>query len=133
MAKISAFSIGRSSNSDIRLDDSSVSRTHAELVVTADGKYYLTDCGSSGGTYLLNGNEKKSIKQAYVDQVDNLCFGECHTSVQQLVVMIDDFLAAGNSDKGKKGKRIEPSPQDVLPEGAVHRDPSSGEIIGDEN
>jgi pSer/pThr/pTyr-binding forkhead associated (FHA) protein len=132
MTKISSYTIGRSADSDIQLDDSTVSRTHAEMVITAEGKYYLTDCGSSGGTYLLDGNDKKLIKQTFVDQVDNLCFGEYHTSVQQLISMIDEILASGNSAQGKKGKRIESTPQDALPDGPVRRDVSGG-IISDEN
>lgn len=133
MAKISAYSIGRGKDSDVQLNDPSISRKHAELVITAVGKYYLTDCGSSAGTYTMLGNEKTAVKQTYVEQADNLCLGEFHTSVQQLVAMIDDPSGFGNSDQGKKGKKIASSAQDGLPEGPVKRDPVSGEIIGDEN
>ncbi|PCJ26901.1 MAG: hypothetical protein COA96_04535 [SAR86 cluster bacterium] len=131
MAKVNAYSIGRSKEADIQLNDPTVSRVHAELVITPSGKYYLTDCGSSGGTYTLQGNEKAAIKQSYVEQSDNLSFGEYHTTVQQLVAMIDDPTGFGNSDHGKKGKKVAPSPQDDLPEGPVKRNPASGEIIGE--
>ncbi|MBT3529768.1 MAG: FHA domain-containing protein [Gammaproteobacteria bacterium] len=131
MPKISAYSIGRSAESDIRLEDSTISRNHAELVITADDKYYLTDCGSSGGTYSLQGNQKTAIKQGFVDQVDNLCFGEYHTSVQQLISKIADLVNIGNAYKGKQF--VEASPQDELPEGPVHRDPVSGEIVSDDS
>jgi predicted component of type VI protein secretion system len=126
MAKISAYSIGRSKDSDVQLSDPSISRLHAELVITAESKYYLTDCGSSAGTYTMQGNEKTAINQKYVEQLDNLCLGEFHTSVQQLVAMIDD-------PSGEKGKKIALAAKDDLPDGPVKRDPVSGEIIGDDN
>jgi pSer/pThr/pTyr-binding forkhead associated (FHA) protein len=47
--------IGRAFNSDIRLDDIHVSRTHAALDVR-DGSVWLQDLGSSGGT-LVNSEE----------------------------------------------------------------------------
>jgi hypothetical protein len=40
------FVIGRSPDADIVLADASVARQHAELVITADGRFHLTDCGS---------------------------------------------------------------------------------------
>ena len=130
MAKITAYSIGRSADSDLQLSDPSVSRVHAELAITASGKYYLTDCGSSGGAYTMQGNEQTAIKQAFVNPGDNLSFGEYCTSVKQLVAMIDDTGGSGGSKKGGKGKGVAASSKDDLPEGPVHRDPESGEIIG---
>lgn len=128
MAKHSVYSIGRSRDADIQLSDSTISRNHAELVITAAGKYYLIDCASSGGTFVVKGNEKTAIKQAFVSQTDNLSFGEFHTSLQQLLTMIED----GGSGAGKKGRGAsQPSPQDDLPSGPVRRDPGSGEILGD--
>jgi len=43
--------IGRRPDSDIFLDDVTVSRDHALLVRRTDG-YYLDDCGSLNGTYV---------------------------------------------------------------------------------
>jgi anti-anti-sigma factor len=45
--------IGRRSDSDILIDDPSVSRRHAQILYR-DGRYYLVDLGSSNGT-TLNG------------------------------------------------------------------------------
>jgi hypothetical protein len=47
----SRLTIGRRPDSDIFLDDVTVSRDHAILVRRADG-YYLDDCGSLNGTYV---------------------------------------------------------------------------------
>jgi hypothetical protein len=45
------LTIGRRPDSDIFLDDVTVSRDHALLVRRGDG-YYLDDCGSLNGTYV---------------------------------------------------------------------------------
>jgi pSer/pThr/pTyr-binding forkhead associated (FHA) protein len=45
-------SIGRHPESDIFLDDVTVSRRHAEVRRNADGQYLLSDVGSLNGTYL---------------------------------------------------------------------------------
>jgi hypothetical protein len=60
-------SIGRSPESDIFLDDVTVSRKHAEILRAPDGHFTLKDLGSLNGTYLdgkhvvevslVNGNE----------------------------------------------------------------------------
>ncbi|MGI9491172.1 MAG: FHA domain-containing protein, partial [Geminicoccaceae bacterium] len=43
--------IGRSLYANITLVDASVAPHHAELVVTDDDRYYLTDCASASGTW----------------------------------------------------------------------------------
>ena len=43
--------IGSSADADIVLADATVARQHAELVITDDGRYHLTDCGGDGGTW----------------------------------------------------------------------------------
>jgi len=42
--------IGRTSDSEIQIDDTSISRRHAEVEVRADGSLWLTDLGSANGT-----------------------------------------------------------------------------------
>ncbi len=44
--------IGRHPDSDVFLDDITVSRRHAEVTVGADGIFRLRDVGSMNGTYL---------------------------------------------------------------------------------
>jgi ABC-type multidrug transport system ATPase subunit/pSer/pThr/pTyr-binding forkhead associated (FHA) protein len=47
-----ALRIGRAEDNDIVLDDLSVSRHHAELRNTGDGRYAIVDLDSSNGTFL---------------------------------------------------------------------------------
>jgi hypothetical protein len=49
------FSIGRTPENDLEIDDGSLSRRHA-LIEEFDGKFTLSDCGSSNGTF-VNGQQ----------------------------------------------------------------------------
>ena len=44
--------LGRSPDSDVFLNDVSVSRDHATIVLVAPERYIVTDCGSLNGTYV---------------------------------------------------------------------------------
>jgi putative serine protease PepD len=60
------YKIGRSPKSDIVLTDGSVSREHAELSDTSDGRYSIVDMGSSFGTFIMREGEWRKIKQAVI-------------------------------------------------------------------
>ena len=87
------FTIGRK-DTDIVLPDPNkdVSRLHAELTVTDDGRFYLADCGSSNGTSIRRTKPGQpaaweEIKQEYVTEQDAVKFGSCETTVRQLLRM----------------------------------------------
>jgi hypothetical protein len=48
------LTIGRDAGCDVRLDGSPVSREHAAVHRTADGRWYVEDLGSRNGTYVDN-------------------------------------------------------------------------------
>ncbi len=79
------LTIGRGSRADIRLDDASVSRLHAELTLTASGRCYLTDRNSTGGTRVLRGGEWTPHRQGYVDPGAGVRFGKCETVLADLL------------------------------------------------
>lgn len=55
-----SLTVRRAQSSDLVLDYSYVSRSHARLERTRDG-YLLTDCGSMNGTYVNGpGSERRS-------------------------------------------------------------------------
>jgi len=47
-----ALTIGRSQSNQLFLEDQKVSRRHAEIRLTAPGRYRLTDLGSANGTWI---------------------------------------------------------------------------------
>jgi hypothetical protein len=53
--------LGRSREADLRLDDTAVSRQHAEIRRDGDGRHVLVDLGSTNGT-LLNGSRVSTSK-----------------------------------------------------------------------
>jgi pSer/pThr/pTyr-binding forkhead associated (FHA) protein len=65
------YTIGRSPENSIRLDDTSVSSRHAELVLVAEN-CYLKDLGSTNGT-LVNG---QSVKEVQLRAGDRIRFGK---------------------------------------------------------
>lgn len=65
------FSIGRTPENDLVIDDSSLSRRHA-IIENLDGIFRLSDCGSSNGT-LINGRPVTTL--AELCDWDVLTFG----------------------------------------------------------
>ena len=83
------LSIGRRRDADIRLTDMSVSRVHAEVTMTGDGKYFLIDCGSLQGTRRkLENGEWAQHRQGYVDASSRLRFGRCEVRLKDLAPLI---------------------------------------------
>lgn len=139
------YRVGRGTGSDIMISESSVSRTHAELIATGDGRYYLNDCGSRYGTHVLHNGRWKAVRQVFVGKLDPIKFGEFETSVEELI----EILAAGPGDEGdsedprvtqkQKARNQTQLARDIpdfdatgkadLPDGEVERDPETGEVI----
>ncbi len=70
------YSISRERSCDIPLADDSVSGHHAELEFLEDGKWLLTDCQSTNGTFLLgNGGAPRRLSQSLVSPLDRVRFG----------------------------------------------------------
>lgn len=61
-------SVGRAPESDVFLDDVTVSRKHAELARRDDGSFSVRDVGSLNGTY-VNGEQVDETKLASGDEV----------------------------------------------------------------
>jgi pSer/pThr/pTyr-binding forkhead associated (FHA) protein len=65
------LTIGRRPESDIFLDDVTVSRDHA-LLVRRGGEYYLDDCGSLNGTYV----NRQRVDSRQLEDGDELQIGK---------------------------------------------------------
>lgn len=130
------FVIGRSAYADVVLPETSVARRHAEVVVTADGRYHLTDCASPGGTWRRTDDGKEDkwerIRQAFVVITEPLRLGDHDCTILSL---LGDRLApeegnAGGNGAGKGRCRHEGLPESAEPpRGRVERDPETGEIV----
>lgn len=78
------YSIGRDPSCDIVLPDTSVSRKHAELTITATGEVYLTDAGSTNGVFVAQGGSWVTHRQGFVALTDQVKFGNYEIGVQAL-------------------------------------------------
>jgi len=63
-----ATSVGRSTDSDVFLDDITVSRKHATFERRRGAEWFVRDAGSLNGTY-VNGEQVDETKLAHGDQV----------------------------------------------------------------
>ena len=124
-SRFSVYRIGRGSGVDIQINDDSVSRVHAELIATQSGSYYLTDCASSGGSYVARNGEWKRIRQEFISPQDAILLGHYQTTAPALIAM-----AAQKERRLGGGK---PTRQDSLPVGPVRRNVDTGEIISEED
>lgn len=80
------FVIGRCG--DIRLDDESVSKQHAEIQIRGN-EIYLRDLNSTNGTYLLKNNRLIHFYEGYVQYNQQVVFGEKIYSICALLDMVD--------------------------------------------
>jgi predicted component of type VI protein secretion system len=126
------FVIGRSPDADIVLADASVARQHAELVITDDGRFHLTDCGDGDGTWravaMREGQEVwERTRQSFVAAGQPLRFGSTRVTVQELLARRSpdtrEQAASGPAGGGGAGA-TEPGLR-----GPVERDPRTGEIV----
>ena len=125
---LKAIRISRGDRVDVSINDPSVSRLHAELVVCESNRFYLSDCGSTGGTFVGRDGGWVPIKQEYVEAGESILLGHFPTTASQLVALAGEAGESGPKDGSGKGGR-KPIPQDALPEGPVKRDPETGDII----
>lgn len=82
---IAKFSIGRDRQCDVPIADESVSRLHAELLVTSDGSLVLADCLSRNGTAILRQGAPRPVRQEYVLLEDEVQFGDAVLSMTDIV------------------------------------------------
>ncbi|HEX6996439.1 MAG TPA: FHA domain-containing protein [Gammaproteobacteria bacterium] len=88
MSNEGTFVIGRHKDADIVIDDATVGRRHAELVVT-NGKFFLADLDSSNGIFqLLPDGREIRFSRGWVSATDRFAFGRFESSVAELLGML---------------------------------------------
>lgn len=69
------LNVGRASDSELSLNDSSVSKVHAALVMNQEGTLLVADTGSTNGTY-INGRRIAYGEARQIDEGDVVGFGD---------------------------------------------------------
>ena len=86
------FLIGRDNRCDIVLDDPSVSRHHAELLVFDDGLVFYTDCASRLGSQLLRDGRREPLHQEVLMPGDHLVLGELELPCEALLARVQALM-----------------------------------------
>ena len=133
MSKIRCYTIGRDPTASVVLPHDTVSRIHAELIPVAGGQVYVTDCASTGGTFIDEGGRWQKITQAFVDAGGRVRFGELEIGVDHLLADIARVSATGGeggADAAAKASASAPEKNRPLDASqGVMRDPETGEPI----
>ena len=123
------YLVGRS-NSTIPCDiaipasETSVSRKHLELTVTADGRYYVVHVHSRNKTKAYRDGRWTPVAQDFVELDTPLRLGEYETTVRHLLGMLAPAPAQ---------PEVQPEPQPASPPpengGGYQWDPDAGTIV----
>ena len=134
MSRIQIYLVGRQQDCDLRLDDSTVSRRHAEVILAPHGRYYLTDCNSAGGTYIHEGAGWRQLRQEFVSAGARLRFGHCEITATRF----EALRARGGAPISGPARGAGSTPAEVTapksesgpdPRRGLRRDTITGEII----
>jgi hypothetical protein len=126
--------IGRSPFADVVIADTSVAPHHAELVVTDDGRLYLTDCGTGPGTWRQSGSQGRAgaapwspVRQDFVGADEPLRLGDYRCTAAELMHRLR--ADAPSHAHGAPPASDHPEGHRQRLRGRVERDPTTGEIV----
>lgn len=126
--------VGRSPFADVVIADSSVAPHHAEIVVTDDDRLYLTDCGTSSGTWRQSGSQEGAtagswspVRQEFIGADEPLRLGDYQCTAAELM-HTTRARAPSDAQGGQPAwDRSENHRQRLR--GRLERDPATGEIV----
>ena len=76
------LNVGRASDNDLSLNDASVSKIHAALLMTGEGTLLVADTGSTNGTY-INGRLISYGESRQIDDGDVVGFGDVEVRLRK--------------------------------------------------
>ena len=125
-ATLKTLVIGRSPSADVVIADASVAPHHAELVITDDGRLYLTDCATDGGTWVKGEGDVpwQPVRQGFVQPDQPLRLGDHQCRASDLL----RWSHGAAADASAPGGAWDTAPQRRM-RGPVIRDPATGEIV----
>lgn len=130
--------VGRSAFADIVIADESVASHHAEIVMTDDGRLYLTDCGTETGTWRHGGARspvadhgdplaRYPLRQGFVRPDEPLWLGEYRCTAGDLVGRARATNGFTNDGSSLREDGYESQARRLR--GRVERDAATGEIV----
>ena len=76
------LNVGRASDNELNLNDASVSKIHAALMMTSEGTIVVADTGSTNGTY-INGRRIAYGESRQIEEGDVLGFGDVEVRLRR--------------------------------------------------
>ena len=76
------LNVGRASDNELTLNDASVSKIHAALLMTAEGSLLVADTGSTNGTF-LNGRRIAYGESRVIEDGDVIGFGDVEVRLRK--------------------------------------------------
>ena len=76
------LNVGRASDNDLTLNDTSVSKIHAALLMSTEGTLLVADTGSTNGTY-LNGRRISYGESRLIEEGDVVGFGDVEVRLRK--------------------------------------------------
>jgi FHA domain len=76
------LNVGRASDNDLTLNDASVSKIHAALLMTAEGTLLVADTGSTNGTF-INGRRIAYGESRLIEDGDVIGFGDVEVRLRK--------------------------------------------------
>jgi pSer/pThr/pTyr-binding forkhead associated (FHA) protein len=89
------LSVGRTKENDLWIDDPSVSKIHAALVLNSDKQLMVADTGSTNGTF-VNNQRISYGKAVVINDSDRLKFGTVEVSLAHI---INEVIAADSANE----------------------------------
>ncbi len=80
------ITIGRSPVSDFYVEDKSVSREHAKIIVHENGNMEIQDLGSSFGTFVKLGEDVKKVTKDMVLADQEVIFGKSEPQIVKEII-----------------------------------------------
>ena len=95
--------IGRDKSCDVCLSEQSISKIHAELVITNDKKLFLNDCGSKNGTFVFRSGLWDNLRQEFIQLSDWVRFGDVEMRGGDILLHLREADAKAQSGGVSKG------------------------------
>jgi pSer/pThr/pTyr-binding forkhead associated (FHA) protein len=76
------LNVGRAADNELTLNDASVSKIHAALLMTTEGALLVADTGSTNGTY-LNGRRISYGESRLIEDGDVVGFGDVEVRLRK--------------------------------------------------
>lgn len=96
--------------------EDTVSRQHLEITLTENGKIWLNDLDSAGGTFVKRNGTWERIGEGYVDRSDAVRLGEYRTTVSRLLGSVE------------MESEVDEEPEENERRGRAYFDPLSGRV-----